>query len=145
MSELEEAEKLLLPIDERQVCDACKGSDKNLNGSITFCARCAGRGWIPSEKASQEISNMLRKLPNEEVKTEYEYVDHPPHYGGDTTYETIKVLRAWGLTDNFCLGNCVKYLSRCGRKPGESILKDLKKVAWYLQDEIEFIESQGKK
>lgn len=64
-----------------------------------------------------------------------ETVDHPPHYGGDTTYETIKVIEAWGL--DFALGNCVKYISRAGRKDPEALLEDLHKAAWYLQHEIE--------
>lgn len=34
-----------------------------------------------------------------------EQVDHPAHYGGDTTYEAIKVIEAWDL--DFCLGNAV--------------------------------------
>ena len=33
-------------------------------------------------------------------------VNHPAHYGGDTTYEAIKVIEAWSL--GFCLGNTVK-------------------------------------
>ena len=60
-------------------------------------------------------------------------VNHPSHYGGDTTYETIKVIEAWGL--GFHLGNAVKYISRAGRK-GDA-LEDLRKAAWYLAREIE--------
>ena len=61
-------------------------------------------------------------------------VDHPDHYGGDTTYEAIKVIEAWDL--GFCLGNAVKYICRCGRKDGMSRLDDLRKAAWYLDREI---------
>lgn len=60
-------------------------------------------------------------------------VNHPQHYGGNTTYETIKVIDAWGL--GFSLGNAVKYISRAGKK-GDA-LEDLKKAAWYLQHAIE--------
>ena len=59
-------------------------------------------------------------------------VNHPPHYGGDTTYETIKVIEAWGL--GFSLGNAVKYISRAGRKL--DALEDIKKARWYLDREI---------
>ena len=59
-------------------------------------------------------------------------VNHPQHYGGDTVYETIKVIEAWNL--NFRLGNCVKYISRAGLK--DSTLQDLKKAKWYLDREI---------
>jgi hypothetical protein len=60
-------------------------------------------------------------------------VNHPAHYGGDTTYEAIKVIEAWEL--GFCLGNAVKYISRAGKK-GNAI-EDLRKAAWYVQREIE--------
>jgi hypothetical protein len=62
-----------------------------------------------------------------------EQVDHPAHYGGaDNPYEAIKVIEAWGL--GFCLGNCVKYISRAGKK-GDAI-EDLRKARWYLDREI---------
>lgn len=60
-------------------------------------------------------------------------VNHPVHYGGDTTYEAIKVIEAWGL--GFCLGNTVKYICRA-KKKGEP-LEDLKKARWYLDREIQ--------
>lgn len=66
-------------------------------------------------------------------------VDHPAHYGGDTVYETIKVIEAWGL--NFHLGNCVKYISRAGKKSGDG-LEDLKKARWYLDRQIEMLERE---
>jgi hypothetical protein len=62
-----------------------------------------------------------------------EAVNHPAHYGGDTTYEAIKVIEAWGL--NFNTGNAVKYLSRAGKK-GNTV-EDLRKAAWYINREIE--------
>jgi len=71
---------------------------------------------------------------------EAEAVDHPAHYGGqDDLYEAIKVIEAWGL--GFCLGNTVKYLVRAGKKPGEGLLKDLKKARWYLDREIQRLEA----
>jgi len=64
-----------------------------------------------------------------EIKTEK--VDHPVHYGGEEdVYETIKVIEAWGL--GFHLGNCVKYISRAGKKEGSGGLEDLEKARWYL-------------
>lgn len=64
-------------------------------------------------------------------------VDHPSHYGGDSTYETIKVIEAWDL--NFNLGNTVKYISRAGKKKGSTTLTDLEKARWYLDRQIEII------
>ena len=60
-------------------------------------------------------------------------VNHPSHYGGaDNPYEAIKVIEAWDL--GFNLGNCVKYVSRAGKK-GDAI-EDLEKACWYLAREI---------
>lgn len=68
-----------------------------------------------------------------------EAVHHPEHYGGDTTYEAIKVIDAWGL--GFCLGNCVKYICRADKKG--TPLQDLKKAAWYLNHYIEQLEKEA--
>ena len=69
-------------------------------------------------------------VPNEEQ------VNHPAHYGGaDNPYEAIKVIEAWGL--GFCLGNCLKYIARAGKKPTIPTLQDLEKARWYLSREIE--------
>lgn len=67
-----------------------------------------------------------------------ETVNHPEHYGGDTTYEAIKVIEAWRL--DFCLGNTVKYISRAGKKDPAKELEDLKKAEWYLQRRIKQLE-----
>lgn len=66
----------------------------------------------------------------------YEYIDHPQHYGGaDDPYECIKVIEAWEL--GFNLGSALRYISRAGKKPGEDVLRDLKKARWYIDREIE--------
>lgn len=61
-------------------------------------------------------------------------INHPQHYGGDTTYEAIKVIEAWNL--DFCLGNTVKYISRAGKKEPSKELEDLEKARWYLDRKI---------
>lgn len=60
-------------------------------------------------------------------------VNHPPHYktGG---IETIDFIEAKGL--GYHLGNVVKYVSRAGKKDGNSLLQDLEKAQWYLQRAI---------
>ena len=70
----------------------------------------------------------------DQKKPAAEQVNHPQHYGGDNTYETIKVIEAWGL--DFHLGNTVKYVSRAGKKDPAKELEDLKKAAWYLERAI---------
>lgn len=75
------------------------------------------------------------------MSEQYEQVDHPRHYGGDTVYEAIKVIEAWNL--GFCLGNALKYISRVGSKPNTDALTDLKKARWYLDYHIARIEAQS--
>lgn len=70
-----------------------------------------------------------------------EAVRHPAHYGGDTTYEAIKVIRAWGL--GFETGSALKYICRAGKKPGADYIEDLEKAKFYLQSEIDRIREAG--
>lgn len=67
---------------------------------------------------------------------EPENVNHPEHYSGDTTYEAIKVIHAWGL--GFDLGNVVKYICRWDKK-GDP-LENLRKARFYLDQKIIEIE-----
>jgi hypothetical protein len=72
-----------------------------------------------------------------------EWVNHPAHYGGDTTYEVIKVLETWGITD-FCLGNAIKYIARHRKKNyllENKQIEDLEKAVWYLQRRIQQLKS----
>ena len=83
-----------------------------------------------------------------------EAVNHPAHYGGDTTYEAIKVIEAWVL--GFHDGNAAKYICRQGMKgrrqrvetgagqlqdPAKR-LEDLKKARWYLDRLIQQLETK---
>lgn len=70
-----------------------------------------------------------------------EAVNHPKHYGGDTTYEAIKVIDAWDL--GFALGNAAKYICRAGKKASTTELEDVEKAAWYLNHRIQQL--KGKK
>lgn len=65
-------------------------------------------------------------------------VNHPSHYtvGG---VETIDYIEAKQLGYN--LGNAVKYISRAQYKGKH--LEDLRKALWYVQREINKLESQG--
>lgn len=78
--------------------------------------------------------------------TKKEEVNHPDRYGGDVTYECIKVLEAW-LTEEqykgFLRGNVLKYLCRVGKKDSE--VQELKKARFYLDKYIEFEEKSAEK
>lgn len=65
-------------------------------------------------------------------------VNHPPHYKSDSGIESIDVIEGFGL--NFRLGNAIKYILRHNKK-GKP-LEDLKKARWYLDREIEKLESK---
>lgn len=82
--------------------------------------------------ANEGVGQTLKVIENESV-------NHPAHYGGDTPYETIKVIEAWGL--NFHLGNVVKYISRHDKK-GDPV-ENLKKARFYLERQIELLEKEG--
>ena len=72
------------------------------------------------------------------IKTKSEEVNHPERYGGDTTYECIKVLESWLSPEEykgFLKGNTIKYLCRAGKK--DEIIQELKKADWYINKLIE--------
>lgn len=72
-------------------------------------------------------------------------ISHPERYGGDTTYECIKVLEAWLPLEQykgFLRGNALKYLCRVGKK--DETVQELKKAKWYLEKLIEKEEKDGK-
>ena len=84
-------------------------------------------GYIKEEKKMADVQ--------EEV---FSVIRNPSHYCEGRKFEPKDVIRDWDL--NFNLGNAVKYISRNGRKEGESALKDLKKAKTYLEFEIEALE-----
>jgi hypothetical protein len=63
----------------------------------------------------------------------------PKHYGG--SWEVGDFIREQQL--NFHLGNAIKYISRCGKKPGESAIRDLDKAIHYLENEREFLRNSS--
>lgn len=66
-------------------------------------------------------------------------VNHPVHYNAHPSgIECIEVVRYM----NFNLGNVIKYIWRAGIKGGDVSTQDLKKAAWYLNDEIERREAE---
>lgn len=71
-----------------------------------------------------------------------EMVNHPRHYGGDTIYETIKVLEEWLTPEQFigfCRGSAIAYQARAGKKGlTDETVQDLEKAAWYTRYEADF-------
>lgn len=99
---------------------------------------------------TKQANNMWPSPDNAMVSKErrrldkIESVNHPAHYGGDTTYEVIKVLEEWNITD-FCIGNTIKLLARMGKKTEgtNADLIELRKAAWYLNRKIQQKEKEN--
>lgn len=105
-----------------------------IRGTGVWCAECRKeKPWIkrPERKELQPVAPSLEIV----IQKPEEKVHHPAHYGGDTTYETIKVIEAWGL--GFHLGNAVKYISRAGKKNPDELVTDLEKAKFYLDRAID--------
>jgi hypothetical protein len=65
-------------------------------------------------------------------------INHPAHYKTESGLESIDVIDAFGF--GFNLGNAFKYMARAKKKGAE--LEDLKKAAWYLEHEIQTLQSR---
>ena len=98
---------------------------------------------VYTEEERLAMKNVSEKIFKKHLKTFSSLDDmfHPAHYGGDETYEVIKIIEAWNL--NFHLGNVVKYIFRAGIKNSNKEIKDLKKAAWYLNRYIELKEKKS--
>lgn len=83
----------------------------------------------PEFRLSDKTIDILKN-----ITSKAEAVNHPAHYGGDTTYETIKVLEAWLSREEFigfAKGNAIKYHSRAGKKGDTTYEQDHGKALWY--------------
>ena len=93
--------------------------EKALNDAIEFF----------NVKYKENHNNKLEINKEEDKKV----TNHPLRYGGDTVYETIKVLKNWVSKEEyrgFLLCNAIKYLSRLGKKDDE--IQECDKVIWYV-------------
>ena len=81
-------------------------------------------------------------LPHDPFDPHKQVVDKadPPHYK-DLAVQPLEACEAWGLCLH--LGQVVKYVSRCGKKKGESVLDDLRKALFYLQRKIALVEAEA--
>jgi hypothetical protein len=84
------------------------------------------------DETQDDIDAWLRGDADEDV------VNHPQHYqlmlpNGEKV-ETIDYIQAVLGDDgavSYCVGSAIKYLSRAGRKGGNSREQDLRKAAWF--------------
>lgn len=70
-------------------------------------------------------------------------VDHPEHYQSKSGLEVIDVIDAFTSdlvgVESFDAGNIIKYACRWKKKNG---IQDLKKVIWYAQHLINYLENK---
>lgn len=74
----------------------------------------------------------------------HEEVNHPSHYGGDTLYETIKVLENRMTPQEFIgflKGNVYKYNDRAKSKGSE--LNNYEKAQFYQNYLVDFMRRKG--
>lgn len=101
------------------------------------CEHCGNAWWI-SKPPTDYVT-----CPSCEKTTVFkqDMVNSPSHYGGgDNPLEHVKVAEALGWDRDAFIYNCTKYLWRFGLKPGEDVLKDLRKARWYLDRKIKRLE-----
>ena len=80
-----------------------------------------------------EWHELQEELKNEQMDP----VNHPAHYTSDPSgIECITITRH----RNFNIGNAIKYLWRAGLKDQDTLVQDLRKAVWYIEDEIKRIE-----
>lgn len=103
--------------------------------------------WAKERETMIKTQEEINKDYDVAFKQATDVINHPLHYGGaDNPYETIKVIKAWGL--GFNDGNAVKYISRAGKKfrtkaeAKRKRLEDLKKSRWYIDQEISDLEKE---
>ena len=77
------------------------------------------------------IRNHIERV---EMITEDDKVNSPKHYNAGSI-EVIDFIESHNF--NFCLGNAIKYISRCNHKDNKE--QDLKKAIWYIEREIKGI------
>lgn len=68
-----------------------------------------------------------------EMSTETDKTIKPDYYKITTGLECIDIIEGLGLGDEFVLGNAIKYLTRAGKKYGETIDTAIDKTVYYLE------------
>ena len=103
-----------------------------LSGDKAYDGRTMLGGTAIAEWAKTHPEDWEEVKEVDQLRPEY-------HGGKDDPYETIKVIRAWGL--NFELGNVLKYIRRLGGKDNE--IQELVKARTYIDMEIERRQNKG--
>ena len=96
------------------------------------CNNCKA-GFMCSCKKDKPKKSVMKNDNNEKV-------NHPSHYLKNTGHEVIDVIKAWNL--DFNLGNSLKYIARAGKKNPNTLIEDLEKAKWYIEDYLKDIKQK---
>lgn len=95
---------------------------------------------IPKGLIHAPFTPELPVLPNDPTS---DNVNHPSHYTSHPSgVECIEITKHF----DFCVGNAIKYLWRCGLKQEQGMtskekeIEDMRKAIWYINKKIEMLE-----
>ena len=112
----------------------------SITGNVVFFEYDGEETSIKDRLTVSEFLEFHEFVRPKESTPRSDAINHPEHYiSHPSGIECIEVTRHMG----FAAGNIIKYLWRNGLKDGEPSLKDLKKAAWYLNDMIDQLETNG--
>ena len=106
------------------------------NGTGFFTDSTANEEYRALETELADVTEMLEQA-SREMEYEPDLVNNPPHYTFGTV-ECIDYIDSCGYGLDFCVGNAIKYLTRCKHKG--HMLEDLQKAAWYVAHAIGQVE-----
>ena len=131
------------PLPNSEYCTSC-GRHRHQHGPAQECPVVnldTIKENVRYDKSQDWVVNSAAAVANDHLtgtaspSPAGETVNHPAHYGGDTPYETIKVLKVWLPREQylgFLRGNAIKYHSRLGKKGHAD--EDAAKAAWYARE-----------
>ena len=101
-----------------------------------------GFDWEETYQGTKYWNNVYKDIKKYlKQNNDYDMVNHPNHYGGDSVYEYFKVAEAWGWHKRAYLWNAGKYMCRTGKKSKDKEVEDLEKAIVYLKKEIELLKN----
>ena len=88
---------------------------------------------LPSSPDAPQATSSTHNIKPIDGSGQLSTINHPPHYT-QGVFEVIDVIEDWGFTEDYFLGNALKYIGRAKHKG--KFTEDLKKAIWYLERRI---------